>query len=73
MALVKVTGTNFIRDTSSMAILPPDNTLKNDYFSKVRLVKSQKDEINNIKSEIDDIKTDVSEIKSLLKQLIGKE
>jgi len=73
MALVKVTGTNFIRDTASMAILPPDTTQKNDYFARVRLVKSQKDEINNIKSEIDVIKTDMGEIKSLLKQLIGKE
>lgn len=73
MALVKVTGTNFIRDTASMAILPPDSTQKNDYFARVRLVKSQKDEINNIKSEVDNIKTDMCEIKSLLKQLIGKE
>jgi hypothetical protein len=73
MSLVKVTGTNFIRDTASMAILPPDNTQKNDYLSRVRLVKAQKDEINSLKSEIDGMKTDVSEIKSLLKQLIGKE
>lgn len=73
MALVKVTGTNFVRDTASMAILPPDTAQKNDYFAKVRLVKSQKDEINSIKSEINVIKTDMCEIKSLLKQLIGKE
>ena len=56
-----------------MAIMPADNTEKNEYYARQRLVKSQKEEINKIRSEIDGIKSDVSEIKGLLKQLIGKE
>ena len=56
-----------------MAIMPVDNTEKNEYYAKLRVIKSQKEEINKIRSEIDEIKSDVGEIKSLLKQLIGKE
>jgi DNA repair exonuclease SbcCD ATPase subunit len=73
MSLVKVTGTNYVRDVTSMAIMPVDNTEKNEYYAKLRVIKSQKEEINKIRSEIDGIKSDVSEIKGLLKQLIGKE
>lgn len=61
-----------MRDTNSMALLPIDNTEKNEYQAKLRVIKVQKEEINKVKSEIDDIKADVSEIKSLLQQLIGK-
>jgi len=61
-----------MRDTNSMALLPVDDTEKNDYLAKMRMVKVQKEEINKVKSEINDIKTDVNEIKSLLQQLIGK-
>lgn len=73
MSLVRVTGTNFVRDVNSMAIMPVDNTEKNEYYAKLRVIKSQKEEINKIRSEIDGIKSDVGEIKGLLKQLIGKE
>lgn len=72
MELVRVTGTNFVRDIESRAIMPTDNTEKNEYYAKLRLVKMQKDEINKVKSEIDCIKTDMSEIKSLLQQLLIK-
>jgi hypothetical protein len=72
MEIVKITGTNFIRDIKSMAVLPADNTLKNEYLAKVRVAKIQKEEINKVKSDIDDIRNDVNEIKYLLKQLIGK-
>ena len=72
MEIVKITGTNFIRDIKSMSVLPADNTLKNEYLAKVRVAKIQKEEINKVKSDIDDIRNDVNEIKYLLKQLIGK-
>ena len=72
MDLVRVTGTNFVRDIDSRAIMPVDNTEKNEYYAKLRLVKSQKEEINKVKSEIDCIKTDMNEIKSLLQQLLIK-
>jgi hypothetical protein len=72
MQLVKVTNTNFVRDIESRALMPTDNTEKNEYYAKLRLVKMQKDEINKVKSEIDCIKSDMCEIKSLLQQLLIK-
>jgi hypothetical protein len=72
MELVRVTGTNFVRDINSRAILPIDNTEKNEYYAKLKLVKLQKEEINKVKSEIDCIKTDMCEIKALLQQLLTK-
>jgi hypothetical protein len=72
MQLVKVTNTNFVRDIESRALMPTDNTEKNEYYAKLRLVKIQKDEINKVKSEIDCIKLDMCEIKSLLQQLLIK-
>ena len=72
MELVRVTGTNFVRDITSRALLPIDNTEKIEYYAKLKLVKNQKEEINKVKSEIDCIKTDMCEIKSLLQQLLSK-
>jgi hypothetical protein len=72
MALVRIPNSNFMRDTTNMALLPIDNTQKNDYMSKMALIKKQKDEINKVKEEIASIRVDVSDIKSLLQQLIGK-
>jgi hypothetical protein len=72
MALVRIPNSNFMRDTTNMALLPIDNTQKNDYMSKMAVIKNQKDEINKVKEEIASIRGDVSDIKSLLQQLIGK-
>jgi hypothetical protein len=72
MELVRVTGTNFVRDINSRALLPTDNTEKNEYYAKLKLVKIQKDEINKVKSELDCIKSDMCEIKSLLQKLLSK-
>jgi len=70
--LVKVTGTNFVRDTSTMALINTNTQEKNDYQSKVRMLKTQKDEINIVKSEIDGIRNEMSEIKQMLTQLLDK-
>jgi hypothetical protein len=72
MSLVKVTGTNYIRDTKSMALINTDDTSRNEYYTKVKLLKTQKDEINKVKSEIDTIRGDMLEIKSLLYKLLEK-
>lgn len=71
--LVKVTGTEFKRDTSSMALINNDANGLNDYLSKRKLVSTQKQEINNIKSEINEIKSDVAEIKTLMRKLLEKD
>ena len=69
---VRVSGTNFIRDINSMAIINTDNSEKNEYYAKQKLLQNQKVELNSIRSEIDDIKIDISDIKQLLLQLINK-
>jgi hypothetical protein len=70
--LVKVTGTNFVRDTTTMALINTDTQQKNDYQSKVRMLKTQKEEINIVKSEIEGIRNEMSEIKQMLTQLLSK-
>jgi hypothetical protein len=72
MPIVRVTGTNFVRDTNSMALINTDDTSKNEYYVKARMLKTQKDEINIVKSEIASIKEDMNEIKSLMVQLLEK-
>ena len=69
--LVKVNDSNLVRDTKSMALMPTDQTEKNEYYAKVQMMKLQKTEINSLRQEINNIKSDVGEIKSLLCQLIG--
>ena len=59
-----------IRDTNSMALINTDNTERNEYYSKVRMLKTQKEEINNVKEEMANIKGDVAEIKQLLMKLL---
>ena len=70
--LVKVNGTNFVRDTQSMAIMNTDTAARDEYYAKVRLLTNQKTEINKVNKEIDSIKNEMSEIKDLLKQLLTK-
>jgi hypothetical protein len=70
--LVNVKDSKFVRDTNSMALINKDSAAREDYYSKVRMLTNQKEQINNIKSEIASMKNDVNDIKELLKQLIGK-
>lgn len=72
MSLVKVTGTQFVRDTNSMALMNTDDIAKNEYYAKVRLLKTQKEEINTVKTEIAGIKDDMNEIKLLMQKLLEK-
>jgi hypothetical protein len=69
---VKVEGTNFIRDTNTMGLSNRDMTAKNEYMMKVKMLKTQKEEINNVKSQMVEIRSEISEVKQLLVQLLGK-
>ena len=69
---VEVIGTDFIRDTNSMAIININDNVKNEYYNKVKILTAQKQELNTIKSEMDDIKNDISEIKQLMLSLLNK-
>jgi hypothetical protein len=70
--LVEVKDSKFLRDTISMALINKDSAARDDYYSKVRMMDAQKEEINTIKTEIASMKSDVNDIKELLKKLIDK-
>jgi archaellum component FlaC len=69
---VKVEGTNFVRELKSMGLSNLDTFSKNDYYSKVRMMKSQKDEINNIRKDVNSLRTEMQDIKSLLEKILNK-
>ena len=74
MPLVKIDGINtLVRDTTSMALLNTNDNERNEYFSKVRMMHTQKESLNKVKEEIDDIRSDVTEIKNMLSQLLSKQ
>jgi hypothetical protein len=73
MALVKVEGTTYIRDTKTMALINTDMASLEDYKMKSTLINNQKSEINKVKNEINEIRDDVRTIKKLLMQLSGKQ
>jgi hypothetical protein len=73
MNFVKVTGTSFVRDVNSMGLSNTDTAAKDEYYNKLRLLKSQKQELNMVKEEIDSVRFEMSEIKQLLQQLINKQ
>jgi len=68
--LVKIPDTQLYRDTDSMALINADEVARNEYFSKVNMMKAQKQEINTVKAEIENVKEDVKEIKQLLLKLM---
>ena len=70
--LLEVKDSKFIRDTKSMALINKDNSARDEYYSKVKMLSIQKEEINNIRAEVSAVKNDIKEIKELLSQLIGK-
>lgn len=70
--LVKVTDSNFVRDTNSMALMNKDSSGLEEYKMKRKMMATQREEINTIKQEMNSIKSDVSDIKLLLKQLLDK-
>lgn len=69
---VKVEGTTFVRDINTMALSNTDFAAKNEYYLKAKLIKTQRDEINNLKADMANIKGDMQDIKNLLVQLMDK-
>lgn len=72
MALVKVEGAEFFRDTKNMALISQDSAGRDEYLAKRKILTAQKDEINKLKVEIKEIKNDVSDIKNMIHQLLNK-
>lgn len=69
---VEVKDSKFVRDTKSMALINKDNSARDEYYSKVKMLTVQKEEINNIRAEVSTVRNDIEEIKKMLTQLIGK-
>lgn len=69
---VKVKDSNFVRDINSMGLINKDYSAREEYYNKVKLLKAQKEQINNMNKEISDLKTDISEIKQLILKLAEK-
>ena len=55
-----------------MALINTDNQVKNEYYEKLRMLKSQKEEINTVKTEIETMKNDINDIKNLMVKLLEK-
>lgn len=73
---IPVKGTNFVKDTTSGALLTvnPGVLLENE--ARLRLkskLNSKTDEINNLKTQVDSLNKDISEIKNMLQQLIKRD
>lgn len=68
---VKVEGTSFVRDIKSMGLSNLDLNSRNEYYSKVEMLKRQKSEINTLREEVGSLKNDLQEIKTLMSQLLG--
>ena len=61
--LVKIPGTQLVRDTNSMALINTDIAAKREYNSKVQIEQTKRNEINSMKA-------DIKEIKALLLKLL---
>lgn len=70
--LLEVKDSKFVRDTNSMALINKDNSARDDYYSKAKLVKTQKEEINSMRADLSSVKEDIQELKDILRQLLGK-
>jgi hypothetical protein len=71
--LVNTVEKGIVRDTESMALIIQDNRAKEEYYSKLQMVKNQKEQINMVTKEIADIRSDMDELKQLMKQLLDRQ
>jgi BMFP domain-containing protein YqiC len=72
MILVKVEDSTYVRDTKSRALINTDNAAREEYYSKVQMLKANKSEINKLNNDVTELKSELSEIKNLLNQLLLK-
>lgn len=70
---VKVEGTNFVKDTTTNALLMTGRSAlaENDARKKlVQRLNGKNDEINKLKSQVEEMSSDMKEIKTLLTALL---
>ena len=71
--LVKVEGTNFVKDTTTNALLMTGrNALAENEVRKkmAERINGKNEEINKLKLQVEDLSSDMKEIKTLLNALL---
>lgn len=71
--LLKVEGTNFVKDTETGALLMTGRTslIENEARKKLsQRLNGKNEEINILKSQVEDISSEMKEIKNLLSALL---
>lgn len=72
---LKVEGTNFIKDTTTNALLMTGRNalVENEARKKLaQKLNGKNDEINNLKSQVETMSQDMKEIKQLLNALLNQ-
>ena len=72
---VKVEGTNFVKDTTTNAILMTGRAalVENEARKKLaQRLNGKNDEINTLKSQVESMSSDMKEIKQLLNALLDQ-
>ena len=70
---LKVEGTNFVKDTTTTALLMTGQNalLENEARKKLaQRINGKNEEINNLKSKVDELHDDMKDIKELLNSLL---
>ena len=71
-----VRGTNFVKDTTTGALLTVNPSVLAENEARKRLkakLNSKNDEINKLKEQVDLLGQDMGDIKNMLKQLIKRD
>jgi len=74
MALLKVEGGQFVKNTDNRALLTVNRTALAENEARKKLsekMNSKNVEINILKSQVDSLSNDISDIKMLLTQLLS--
>lgn len=72
---LKVEGTNFVKDTTTNALLMTGRNalIENEARRKLaQRLNGKNDEINNLKSQVESMSQDMKEIKQLLNALLNQ-
>lgn len=73
MKLLKVEGTNFVKDTNTGALLMTGRAALSENEARKKLasrINGKNEEINNLKTQVDNLSSDMQDIKTLLTELL---
>ena len=76
MALLKVEGGQFVKNTDNTALLTVNRTALAENEARKKLsakLNSKNEEINILKSQVENLSRDISDIKSMMAQLLSNQ